>query len=75
MSRDIRFSFDSEEQKAEFAAYASDRGMSLSAFAKWATFTIRNKNRKGAHHPAKARGALLRPAPGGILGRVEANEF
>ena len=41
MSRDTRFSWDSLEQKADFTAYAKARGMTLSAFAKWACFAMR----------------------------------
>ena len=59
MTKTVRFSFDSEAQKEEFRAYAANRGMTLSQFAKWACFTVRNKNRKGAPHRP---GALLRPA-------------
>ena len=62
MSRETRFSFDSEEQKAEFEAYAKAHGMTLSGFAKWACFTVRNKNKRGAHHPIRA-GRITAPLP------------
>ena len=61
MSRDTRFSWDSLEQKADFTAYAKARGMSLSAFAKWACFAMRTKNRTGSHHGANGQGAGVRP--------------
>jgi len=43
MSREVRFSFDSEEQKAEFEAYAKGKGMSLSGLSKMAVFQYKAK--------------------------------
>ena len=56
MSREVRFSFDTEEQKAEFEAYAKARGLSLSAFAKHACFVVKDKYKLGAHHPVVRAG-------------------
>ncbi len=64
MSREVTFSFDTEADKAEFTAYAKARGMSLSAFAKWACFAMRTKNRLGSHHPTKGVGRGSAPLPG-----------
>jgi hypothetical protein len=70
MSKSVLFSFDTEAQKREFEEYAAAHGMNLSAFAKWACYTVRNKNRKGSHHPNEKRGALVRPTPGATFGVV-----
>lgn len=62
MSREVRFSFDTEVDKADFEIYARAKGLTLSALAKHATYAYRAKNRIGAHHALKDRGALRRPA-------------
>jgi len=64
MSKTVSFSFDSEEQKNDFEAYAKERGMSLSVFAKWSCFTVRSKNRAGVHLSGRKRGAVVRRAIG-----------
>lgn len=58
MSRETRISFDTDEQKADFTAYAKARGLSLSAFVKFAAFSVKGKYSFGAHHPTtgKSRG-------------------
>ena len=61
MSRDVRFSFDSEAQKQEYMDYAEARGLTLSAFAKHACFTVKDRYRFGSHHPAKGRGRRAAP--------------
>ena len=55
MSREVRFSFDSDEQKAEFEAYAKARGLSLSSFVKSAAFSVKEKFSFGAHHPVTGK--------------------
>jgi len=65
VNREVSFSFDTEEQKLEFTVYAAAHGLSLSAFAKWACYAAKTRSKKGAHHPPKNAGALVRPAPGG----------
>ena len=64
MSKTVSFSFDTEEQRTEFDAYARSKGLSLSAFAKWACFTVRSKNRAGVHVPGAKRGAVVRRISG-----------
>src|SRR5271157_2956983 len=61
VSRDVRFSFDTEQEKMEFSEYAAAHGMSLSAFAKWAVFAQRNRNRTGSHHLTNGRGRSSAP--------------
>jgi len=61
MSRETRFSWDSEEQKAEFEAYAKARGLTLSAFAKWACFQAKSRNRTGSHHGSNGSGRTTAP--------------
>jgi len=68
VSREVRFSFDTEEEKALFAAYASGRGMSLSAMAKTALYAYRTRNRTGSHHPTKGKGRTSAPR---ILGQSD----
>ena len=63
MTRETRFSWDSEQQKAEFEAYARARGLSLPAFAKHACFVVKEKYRLGSHHPAKSAGRTATPRP------------
>lgn len=65
VTRDVRFSFDTLEQKAEFEAYARAHGMSLSAYAKWACFAQRNRNRSGSHHQPRKAGRATAPHPTG----------
>ena len=55
MSREVRFSFDTEEQKADFEAYAKARGLTISAFVKYAAFSIKEKYSFGAHHPVTGK--------------------
>ncbi len=61
VSREVRFSFDTDEQKAEFEAYAKAHGMSLAGFVKWATFAMRARNRTGSHHGANGSGRTSAP--------------
>ena len=56
MSREVRFSFDTEADKLDFQAYAKAKGMTLSVLAKVATYAYRAKNRAGSHHPTKGKG-------------------
>ena len=55
MSREVRFSFDTDAQKAEFEAYAKARGLTLSAFVKHAAFSVKEKYSFGAHHPTTGK--------------------
>jgi hypothetical protein len=55
MTRDTRFSWDSEDQKAEFTAYAKARGLTLSQFCKFAAFSVKEKYSFGAHHPVTGK--------------------
>jgi hypothetical protein len=68
VSREVRFSFDTEAQKQGFEEYAKARGLSLSAFAKHACFVVRDKYKLGSHHPAKGRGRHGAPRVVGDLG-------
>ena len=61
VSREVRFSFDTEQEKVEFSEYAAAHGMTLSAFAKWAVFAQRNRNRTGSHHLTNGRGRSSAP--------------
>jgi len=70
MSREVRFSFDTDEQKAEFEAYSKARGLSLSAFAKHACFVVRDKYRLGSHHPVKRTGRSGAPR---VVGHPKGN--
>ena len=67
MSREVRFSFDTDAQKAEFDAYAKAHGMTLSGFAKWAVFAQRLRNRTGSHHATKGKGRTTAPP---IVGQI-----
>ena len=55
MSRAVKFSFDTEENRRDFEAYARSKGMTLSELAKVATFAYRAKNRAGSHHLLRQR--------------------
>ena len=61
MSREVRFSFDTEAERAEFYIYAKAHGMTLSAFAKWAVFAMRSRNRTGSHHKGNGTGRTSAP--------------
>jgi hypothetical protein len=59
-SLQVRFSFDSLEQKASYTAYAKKKGMSLSALVKMATFQYRERypgvqHEKGVKWPANSK--------------------
>ncbi len=43
MSRTVRFSFDTDEERDDFVHYANQKGMSLSALAKMALYQYRAK--------------------------------
>lgn len=55
MSREVRFSFDTASEKADFEIYARAKGLTLSALAKHATYAYRSKNSIGAHHALTGR--------------------
>ena len=55
MSKSVKFSFDTEEEKQCFAEYAKAKGMTLPILAKVATYAYRAKNRAGSHHPLKEK--------------------
>ncbi len=52
MSRNISFSFDSEEDKIDFLDYARAKGLTLSALAKMALYQYRAK------YPVKSFGKV-----------------
>lgn len=42
-TRQVKFSFDTQEEKAECTRYAKVKGLSLSAFARFATYQYMSK--------------------------------
>jgi hypothetical protein len=66
VSREVRFSFKTEAEKADFQSYAEARGLTLSAFVKYAAFSVKEKYSFGAHHPVtgKPRGRPRKPKAG-----------
>lgn len=43
MSREVRFSFDTNDQRVEFEEYSKAKGLTLSQFAKMAVFAYKAK--------------------------------